>query len=366
MNKERLHGLDHLRTLAITLVFLFHYQIAMFGHPAWLEEVAQFGWIGVDLFFVLSGFLISSQLFMEISAVKGISLRNFFAKRFFRILPAFWLTTALYFFVPSFHERESLPSPLRFLTFTQNFGLNISKTGTFSHAWSLCVEEHFYLLFPLLVLALLRIRSFQKGYWILLFLFVAGFFIRHYNWYLYFERLNENRSWAFWYEYVYYPTYNRLDGLLIGVSIAAFRQFLPDKWAIAKSFGNWFFILGLLLLTVAYFLCLDDRSYVASVYGFPIIALGCGALVLAAVSDTCLLYKMKSKITFAIATLSYSIYLTHKGVVHLTQGFLQEKGFDINNEVTLLISMFASVLAAAAVYFIIEKSFLGLRKKLIA
>src|SRR6201995_5703126 len=84
---HKLLGLDHLRAFAILYVILFHYQF--FGHPAWVKTIAGFGWSGVDLFFVLSGFLISGQLFGTIAKGKQISLSEFFIKRFFRIIPPF-------------------------------------------------------------------------------------------------------------------------------------------------------------------------------------------------------------------------------------------------------------------------------------
>src|SRR5688572_21419214 len=63
-SNKKYAGLDHLRALAITLVFLCHYR--MFGHPEWVNSIGEFGWTGVDLFFVLSGFLIAGQLFADI------------------------------------------------------------------------------------------------------------------------------------------------------------------------------------------------------------------------------------------------------------------------------------------------------------
>ena len=61
-SQQKLYGLDHLRALAIAFVFLFHYFILSHGQPEWLPDLAQFGWSGVDLFFVLSGFLIGGIL----------------------------------------------------------------------------------------------------------------------------------------------------------------------------------------------------------------------------------------------------------------------------------------------------------------
>ena len=99
---EKLYGLDHLRAFAIILVFFFHYYIVSDGEPEWLPDVASFGWTGVDLFFVLSGFLISSQLFLQIKNGQLISFKVFFIKRFFRIVPAYLATVGIYFCFPYF------------------------------------------------------------------------------------------------------------------------------------------------------------------------------------------------------------------------------------------------------------------------
>ena len=79
---HKLAGLDHLRALAIVMVLLFHYRL--FGHPEWLDGFGKFGWTGVDLFFVLSGYLISSQLFSKMAEGKKISFKVFFHPAFFQ------------------------------------------------------------------------------------------------------------------------------------------------------------------------------------------------------------------------------------------------------------------------------------------
>jgi peptidoglycan/LPS O-acetylase OafA/YrhL len=142
--KHKLLGLDHLRAFAIVFVFLFHYQF--YGHPEWENKIGSFGWTGVDLFFVLSGFLIAGQLFRTIAIGKNISMKEFFAKRFFRIIPPYLVVIALYVFVPFLREREHFAALWKYLTFTFNFGLDLHQIGTFTHAWSLCVEEQFYLI----------------------------------------------------------------------------------------------------------------------------------------------------------------------------------------------------------------------------
>lgn len=361
---EKLYGLDHLRALAIILVFFFHYYIVSDGEPEWLPDVASFGWTGVDLFFVLSGFLISSQLFLQIKKGQLISFKVFFIKRFFRIVPAFLATVGIYFCFPYFREKEALPAIWRFLTFTQNFNLNLKDYGTFSHCWSLCVEEHFYLFLPIILIFLQTSKLFSKSYWLLIGLFLFGFAIRFYSfnqWYL--PKIGEQNSWMYWYKFIYYPTYNRLDGLLVGVSIAGLYQFSPDLWIKLSKYGNQFILLSLCILTAAYFLCEDLLTFKASVFGFPLIALGFGFMVAGSISTTSFLYKMNSKITTLIAHLSFSIYLTHKGIIHTTHQLL--KDYEIENNVMLLICIITCVLGAYILHLTIEKPFMKIRNKTI-
>jgi peptidoglycan/LPS O-acetylase OafA/YrhL len=72
---HRLNGLDHLRALAISYVFIYHYAV-LFKHPAWLGPLANFGWSGVDLFFVLSGYLIGGQLLGRVAGGQEISIKR--------------------------------------------------------------------------------------------------------------------------------------------------------------------------------------------------------------------------------------------------------------------------------------------------
>ena len=362
---SKLYGLDHLRALAILLVFLFHYNILSHGEPAWLHEAIKFGWTGVDLFFVLSGFLISSQLFQQIKNGKRISFPEFFIKRFFRIVPAFLVVVGVYFLFPIFHEKESLPPLWRFLTFTQNFGLNIRESGTFSHAWSLCVEEHFYLVLPILLIFLQTFpKVFRRAFLLLIMLFIAGFFVRHYSYQnLFLPHANSDDGWMHWYKHIYYPTYNRLDGLLIGVSIAAVYIFAPGLWTRISKYGNVSILLGIFTLTIAYFVVESTKSYPASVFGFPLVAIGYGLLVTGAISTKSFLFRWQSRATTFLATLSYSIYLSHKGMIHITQQFLT--GYELSGNTTLILCSITCILGAILLHFLVEKPFLRLRDKII-
>ena len=362
--QQRLYGLDHLRAIAISFVFLFHYFILSGGKPKWLPDFAKFGWTGVDLFFVLSGFLISSQLFAELKLEGAISFSQFFLKRFFRIVPAFLVTVCLYFSFTFFREKESLPPIWKFLTFTQNLGLNIKDFGTFSHGWSLCVEEHFYFFLPLTLMLLQYTKLIKRGYWLLICLFLFGFVIRIYSFKLLFlPKIEDENSWMYWYKYVYYPTYNRLDGLLIGVTVAIIYQFLPTLWRNMAKYGNLFIFLSLIVLTVSYFLCNDQMKFEASIFGFPLIAIGYGFMVIGAISPTSFFYKWNSKITKFIATLSYAIYLTHKGVIHTTHQLL--KDYKLDDNLMLLICISTCITFAFILNLTVEKPFMKLRNRMV-
>lgn len=358
---QKLNGLEHLRALAILLVLLYHY-CKLFPHPEWTESWGSFGWVGVDLFFVLSGFLIASQLFKGIRENNKVNLREFYLKRFFRIMPAYLTVVALYFTVPPFREKEGLAPLWKFLTFTQNLGLDLRTQRAFSHAWSLCIEEQFYLFFPLCLFALAFVRKRKFLLWGLLFLFVGTAALRLISWNMFVIPLEGDPLFGLgWTKWIYYPTYNRLDSLLVGISLAAVSVFLPKTKSFFDKNYLLFLITGLVLIAGAYYLCEQQSSFGASIFGFSLVALSFGCITIAALSPDCFLYKYNSRITWSIALLSYSVYLLHKGVIHLSQEFLSDFGFDPESTSVFWVSIGMTFLAAAILYSLIERPFLKLR-----
>ena len=356
-NTRKLHGLDHLRTIAILFVLLCHYP--MFAHPEWMSGVIIYGWTGVDLFFVLSGYLISSQLFARIQRDGWFSSKEFFIKRAFRILPAYLLVLAVYFMVPASHEREGLAPLWKFLTFTQNFGLDLSRYGTFSHAWSLSVEEQFYLLLPVTLLVLLRFGLLRKGWLLLLLLFVSGIILRYYS-YQVFVSGREDYILR-WYEYIYYPTYNRMDGLVAGIAVAALFQYKPAWKAVLLKNHRWMLLAGPLLFAVGLFVLREQFTLTASVFLFPVISIAFACLVVAAVSPGSILYRFHSRISSIIAALSYATYLSHKIVIHLVQDWLVAIGIPVDSLFVFFVCMAACFLVAWLIHLLVEKPFMKWR-----
>ena len=142
-SQNRSDGLDILRSVAIWCIVFLHFENASILNPIILK-VKNNLWIGVDLFFVLSGFLISSQIFNEMKNNR-LSLKTFFVKRIFRILPNYYLVLVLLIALRLL-KNEIFPFWKYFL-FIQNF----SDLVFFLPSWSLCVEVHFYIAFSIIV-----------------------------------------------------------------------------------------------------------------------------------------------------------------------------------------------------------------------
>ena len=326
LNSLRFHGLDTLRSLAIVAVIVFH--LLDFGGdhtlPAWLEPIAEYGWMGVDLFFVLSGYLIGSQLLKPYAAGEKPGLWAFYRNRIYRILPVYLVVLAAYYWVPKWPEFPGMAPLWKFLTFTWN--LPVSGGGhAFSHVWSLCVEEHFYLLLPMIVLLFMRKPSTLKAAALIVGILLFGIAVRSFFLFHALRPLDRaGEPWGVLYmNRIYYPTYSRLDGLLAGVTMAAVRIFRPAWWQRIAGRGHALTLAAVGLVALAVWLTRDRYesvtgvAAVGDVVGFPILALGLACLVASSISENGLLSRWKIPGARLIATLAYTLYLTSKALIHI-------------------------------------------------
>ena len=353
-----------MRGIAILWVMLFHFRFSC--APPALHGLARTGWMGVDLFFVLSGYLIGSQLLRPYPAGKAPSLPDFYLRRAFRILPAYLTVLALYLAVPVFREASGLSPTWQFLTFTENFRIDYFNQQAFSHVWSLCVEEHFYLVLPALVLVLMRKPGLGKSLTVILGILIFGIAIRGY---IFNHQLaaglgsadRENFT-TLYIEKIYYPTYTRLDGLLMGVVLAVIKTFRPGWWQKLMFHGYAVLMSGIACSAGAIWLFRDRFSFSATVFGFPLLSLGLALIVAASISPRCALSHIRG---FAIpATLAYSLYLTHKEIGHLDQLYLGRLLGDGATWMNLVVAFGTSFLAAALLYLVVERPFLKWRERI--
>lgn len=204
----RNQSLDILRGIAILLVIVYHYAYLF---P--LSPIMNCGWIGVDLFFVLSGFLISGLLFAELGKRGKIDVLRFYIRRGFKIYPSYYA----FLVVIALGWHRFTWSQIFFL---QNYfpAADEIAWSQMSHTWSLAVEEHFYLCLPLLLLALYRFRLLRLVPMISIALFAGCAAMRAY--------LPHGTD--------LFPSHLRMDSLFAGVALGYFWNFRKEEFLSAS------------------------------------------------------------------------------------------------------------------------------------
>jgi peptidoglycan/LPS O-acetylase OafA/YrhL len=355
---SRLPGLDLLRALAIAWVMLFHsFLVGGLGPDfAWLSR---YGWMGVDIFFVLSGYLIGRQVLAPMARGASLDFARFYSRRAYRILPAFVVVLAVYLLWPSLREAEGLAPWWQFASFLLNFTIDYSTNQAFSHAWSLCVEEHFYLVFPALAWALVRWPSARRVGAIVALLVVGGVLLRGAIWW-HFAAQGLERNWFV--EEIYYPTYARLDGLLAGVVLAVVATYRQPWWSRLTARPNLLTIGGLAGMALALWLFRERTGVIGNTIGWPVLSFALAALVASAASGKGVLGTLRLPGAAWVATISYSLYLSHKLVFQAVSTH-----FDAQLDGYGLLAFFAyaaaTLAAGALLHYAIERPFLRLRDR---
>lgn len=358
---NRLPGLDLMRAIAIIWVMFYHGGVMGLGSP--LPAVTQLGWMGVDLFFVLSGFLIGSQWLAECQPGQPAPFGRFYLRRAFRILPAYLLMVALYFGWPALREQQPIMPLWQFLTFTENLLIEVTGPRAFSHVWSLCVEEHFYLLFPLIAWLMLRRPSAGRTAALLAAVVLGGLAWRAHVW---LDDVSLRPDATFikgFMERLYYPSWTRLDGLVAGIGLALLKTYRPRIWQAAMARGNAMLLAGGLLLAIAaVWMFQDDPNTVSVIYGYPTEACAWMLIVAGAASERSVLGRWRVPGAGTVAMLAYSLYLCHKMAYHamsVAHGpWLKQHG-----AIAILAYGGAALLAGCALHWCIERPGLRLRER---
>jgi peptidoglycan/LPS O-acetylase OafA/YrhL len=355
-NRERQPGLDLLRALAIIVVVIYHCGIFGFALPG---NWHRFGWIGVDLFFVLSGYLIGGQLLAPLARGQTINLPRFFSRRALRIMPAYFVVLAIYFALPYLREFPDISPLWKFLISVQNIDLH---GGTaFSHAWSLAIEDQFYLLLPLVLLLVSRWP--RTGAIVPCAIFLGGLVWRAF---LAWQNPGDGgvsyRGFQLW---IYYPTWTRLDPLVFGVVLAAIEKFRPKWWEWLVGAARWLWLPGFAAIAYGLFLGEGDILTVAvCIWQFPLIAFGMAVLLVCAVSPLLPFRRIEIPGAAFFASVAYSVYLSHKLVIHQAIQFCSTHNIALTSVPALLLVELCIYTAGLVLFLAIERPFLQIRHRI--
>jgi len=357
---KRNESLDFLRGLAIILVLFRHLPVKLSFLPEIIytifSRVKAFGYIGVDLFFVLSGFLVSGLYFSKINSGKSPEVGKFLTRRAFKIWPSYYLYLLIMMIYLYFSKGIDVAwSSLGSAVFhIQNYLLTDKL-----HLWSLAIEEHFYTLLSLIVFILAKknVNNFKKN--ILFIVSICSFipmvmrliFVDHHT----------------------YMTHMRSDGLFIGVFISAVYHFYSSFFDSLKKYQLILFILGMVLLSpTIYFIDIAYSGYWIRAFAFLLLHLGFGLILICSLNSGNFANKYifrspLGKIFQRYGFLSYGIYLWHfdfNGAFHF---FVKKLSFNLDGalfgSLSFLVYFFGVYLLGVGLMNFIEKPFLKIREK---
>lgn len=307
--------LDVLRGIAVLLVFGRHLELP---RPAGLaggaaEAWFRIGWLGVDLFFVLSGFLIGGLLLAELQRHGRIDIARFLIRRGLKIYPAYFVFIAYLILVPTIKVLArggdwSAALVVEWLRYWPNllFLQNYVGDNPAGHTWTLAVEEHFYLMLPFALAALMAAGRIRMLVWLCLLAVPVA--------------LLGLRFLAIWtgdpFAEKMSATHLRLDALLFGVGIRGVAQYFPERFAAIRHWRCWLVPAGLAMWSLNLFIE-PATPFVRSI-GLMLNFLGSAAFLLAAYHTHAADFGRWARYVSPVAALaawtgfySYAVYLWH-------------------------------------------------------
>lgn len=360
--KSRLRELDFLRGIAILLV--------LFRHQKLFDFTSKMGWIGVDLFFVLSGFLVSGLLFQEYIKFGNIKPKLFLIRRGFKIYPIYFLFYFLYITPKIIKHQFEWKGLFSDFFFIQNYVYGWGYA--YVPSWSLAVEEHFYFGFALLFWFAIknnffvfknsfRVFTLSKFELLLVSIMVLTLIMRLISAFYFTENGSRNIT----------MTHLRMDSLLAGVLLSYWYYFKKDK--LLQFFTSnkvKLLILVLLLLSFTPFVDFEESFFVRT-FGFTFLYVAFGILIAHFLTDVNINTQLDtflskpmtdgiSKIGFS----SYSIYIIH-GFVNWMFALINTYILNscINQTFTFVVTSILSVLSGMFMTLYIENYFLKMRNK---
>jgi len=348
-------ALDGIRGLAVLQVLTSHLHVITGATPftvtpwRWFNKTLEPGFLGVDIFFVLSGFLITSILLRDSERGSKGLFRNFYARRALRLLPAMYVLLLASFVVALW---EGFPMDIQWRTtwhallYLNNWNVQWNFLGTqddLGHLWSLAIEEQFYLVWPAVIWLLFKLRF---GRWVMMALTVITIIVV--AWHRR-EMWNDGVSWLF----LYLRTDTRVDSLLMGALFAVVYRHV----AIDPKTLNWLAMVG--LVGILYIKYNPGDSFIF-VGGFTLIAFLAGLVILSSADGSWWGNRLVSLAPFRLlGKVSYGLYLWHAFLFrvmarHVTSG---------PQSVRVLVALLLAAAFTALSWFLVERPFLGLKER---
>ncbi len=354
--------LDGLRFLAALLVIISHSPPPALSFSSdtpglgLLTRLNTFGWVGVDIFLVLSSYLIFSLLMQE-KAIRGtISIQGFYIRRALRIWPLYFpYLLAAFFLIPRLYMpfRNEVPALEQhlfpFLVFAGNLSYALFPTSLlapFAHLWTISLEEQFYLVAPALVFFGLALRPY---FWRLTFLVMA--LTAGVRWYVIANAVPYPTVWVF--------TLCRLDPFVVGAVCALL---LAQRPALARLPLGWLFLLLALVGFWAVTSAPQIGASIQSVWQLTITALASGALLLGVLLPFGGARALLLNGLPFLGKISYGIYVYHELGLLLVSRYVRWPLSDLDPGLRwaaiLLLNVMVAVTMAIISYFLWERRFL--------
>ncbi len=356
----RLRQLDFLRGIAIILVLLRHQHVT--------DYTSTMGWMGVDLFFVLSGFLVSGLLFTEYQKHGNLKPGLFLIRRGFKIYPVYYITYLLYLIPIIRLDKFELKPFLADMTFTQNY---LNGWGyAYGASWSLAVEEHFYFGLSLVawgIIAWYLPRASQQNsksrnvITAVIVLMVSCLLLRYLH----------NSVWPpAKPEYNVTMTHIRVDSLLAGVLISFFYYFRFDY--LKKFVSRYKYLLMVIAIAgLSWTPFIEpETSFFGKTAGYTIVYISFGIILMFFLLSDNINKQLNSVLSRPVVNFvskigfsSYSIYVIHSLVISYAKDYARKFNLYEQLELKFIIGSGISILLGILITYSIEKYFLSLRDK---
>lgn len=346
--------LDGLRFFAFLLVFIHH--TSFFSLIPGLSILRTHGWIGVDLFFVLSAFLFTKLLIAEHDKTKKISLKKFYLRRIFRIWPIYYLYIGVAIVFAIFFLDGSLSDYLGIrlnglLTFTDNIVSAYHGYNTIpltNHLWTIGYEEQFYIFIPLIILFLVRssyrTKAIAFGSIIILFTAARILLIQ-----------NETPHPAVWVLPI-----THFESIVLGIVIGfGGFDFLQKKINSLILGGT-----GILMFIAITFLPDIDQTTQWINFAYILVGISTSLVLFSVLNNKYLKVFFSQKIFIYLGKRSYGLYVYHRLCIVVAMKILDWTSLIPNNSLTVFIlALIFTIIVSIFSYQIIEKPFLRLKKK---